>query len=142
MSAFIPMRGRKDSRDTVVWSDTPQPQEEATSFQRAGGGDLDDATIAHLISSQLWPAQTLVRLANGQQLVPRQFANQLAMQQQRLGGSRPTLLAVPYSREELGAETMVQTKPRRAFQPMRGKKSAGEAAQLFAWAPLDEETSL
>lgn len=124
MSAFMPMRGRKDGRDG--------PQ-----FEGAEGGELllagpyreadGDSSIMRLVSASL-AAEPALRWVGGPN--PRQFASQLAARHLQVG-PRFGLASAPapensespmiFGPSESGV--LMQAKPRRAFHPMRGKKS-------------------
>ena len=113
MSAFMPMRGRKDGRD-------------ASRRQPFGASQLELANLAAL-GRELEPSGELsvVRLTgrplfaelDGRPAVPRQFMEQLEqMALRRL----PTTGSGQPAGNPVGT---IETKYRRAFHPMRGKKS-------------------
>lgn len=111
MSAFVPMRGRKDGRDA-----TNELGPFRYRMQQSEGRGL----AAPFRESDLGAGElSLVRLAGpqafGRQVaVPRQFVDQLQLigaqlaRQQRAAGQ---------------AEPMIESKFRRAFHPMRGKRA-------------------
>lgn len=106
MSAFVPMRGRRDSAS-----------EQLPVFLANSGGDQDNelGSLRLLAGGQLggpevrWFAST-----------PRQFANQMAARHSeqliRAEDGAPAAGGVFYG------SPMMQAKLRRAFHPMRGKR--------------------
>lgn len=148
MSAFMPMRGRKDGRD-FLFQQRQQPQQQLTSFERADGSEMllagpyqeaeGDSSIMRLVGASAlnnepnWLAGTSA---------PRQFTNQLrhmlvngANNVGLEGGQQPLQRAFLPSSQVFGpmqsSGDLMQAKPRRAFHPMRGKKSSSMPVSSF-----------
>lgn len=115
LSAFMPMRGRKDGRDDFRSDQSLEP-EPLQAEPLLLGRDSDDASILRLIG----PPADLHWL--GGLAGPHQFASSLAAQQlaQQLEQVAPP---PPVAEGSPPARGLMQAKLRRAFQPMRGKKS-------------------
>lgn len=160
MSAFMPMRGRKDGRD-LVGSDSLrdyQPVRYAAAGQSAldltaltGGGLVESASARAQSAPNQQLAQlrefepsdvSLVRLFNGQAAMPPQFYNQV---QSRGATSGQSVVRTTsghtggQSTESVGANgnQIMQAKLRRAFHPMRGKK-----APHTVWTPTQLDDML
>lgn len=153
MSAFVPMRGRKDGRDDQVVATGQQRAQLAAINQLLAASVAAMGGLEQPMRELDGPDASLVRIVspNGQpswQLAPRQFASQFAIQHLLSGpqhGERPL--------EQTGAPNVdggqiMEAKLRRAFHPMRGKKSDSAVdsdtrelsyiSELFNVAPADD----
>lgn len=147
----MPMRGRKDGRDArnsagqSMFEGSTLPEGELSlsmPFRESDGGE---ASILRLLRASLaasGPDQGSGTIQWMGAPAPRQFANQLAMRHMLVSGpqSAPhqltsigSLEGTGYSFESSEPEALMQAKPRRAFHPMRGKKSEA----MFASPELD-----
>lgn len=154
-SAFMPMRGRKDGRDERPSSggeqallDGPASLDGELSaglpFREIDGGE---ASILRLVRASLaanGPDQATGSVQWMGAPAPRQFANQLAARHMLVSGAQPMVRQFSTATSPLevadgylygsGESTgLMQAKPRRAFHPMRGKKSE----LMFASPELD-----
>lgn len=150
MSAFMPMRGRKDGRDARLSSGAQSMLDGPSSLD--GGGeqfreiDGGEASILRLVRASLasgGPDQGAETIQWMGAPAPRQFANQLAARHMLVSGPQsmlhqfsatsPLEIADNYLIGSSESAGLMQAKPRRAFHPMRGKKSEA----IFASPGLD-----
>lgn len=150
MSAFMPMRGRKDGRDFLLQQQRQQQPQQLTTFERADGNEMllagpyqeaeGDSSIMRLVGASSlnnepnWLAGTPA---------PRQFTNQfrhmLVNGANSVGGGQNQQLQLQRAflpgSEIFGAMQssgdLMQAKLRRAFHPMRGKKSSSMPISSF-----------
>lgn len=109
MSAFVPMRGRKDGRDSMMGG-------EQLPLLLASGGDSDnEISVVRLLAA----SNGQVEPSGAHWSTPRQFANQMLARHMELGEESAV---APSSSGYLGGAPMMQAKLRRAFHPMRGKR--------------------
>lgn len=131
MSAFMPMRGRKDGRD-YRWQQQRQLEQPPTTDDASSGAgylplresDESDASILRLAM-----AAAAANQAYGGGATPRSFVDQMAarraaQQQQPIVSSGGEAVFEPGTNSLVldPAPAVMQAKLRRAFHPMRGKK--------------------
>lgn len=150
MSAFMPMRGRKDGRDQLaaananlqIYEDLLAP---FISSGSNNNGPLireneDDSSILHLIRAngngfedgRRSQAQLAISTP-----APRQFANQFAYRHNQLAGpimdqgslEQLAPMDPQEQQQQFQFEPFMQAKLRRAFHPMRGKRAEFAAYQ-------------
>lgn len=149
MSAFMPMRGRKDGRDLIGWDSLRDlqppgtrylaPMAAATNFgpsiQQQQPDSAGAATAGQLMSSSFGLGNqqlasiresdpndaTLVRLFNGHATMPRQFFNQMQL---RTGGVEETARQAPGSSGD-------QAGPARGAGQRSFEQSAGNGNQIM-----------
>lgn len=143
MSAFVPMRGRKDGRDEQLASETNNELPGYLVPLRESDGA--DASILRLVGTLPAPNG----LGAGQihwTGAPPQFANQFAAQHllaiaANMARNAPPRPLVGGEQEVGGGEpapsSIMEAKLRRAFHPMRGKKSA-DASSVGSMNRLQE----
>lgn len=125
MSAFMPMRGRKDGRDAMRDYESLDSGDNGLFKGLPSGylGENDgDSSIMRLVAAG--GEQGGMRFGASATPTPRQFANQFALRHLMTGGQRQSLTGA--DEQDVGyGETagLMQAKLRRAFHPMRGKKS-------------------
>lgn len=131
MSAFMPMRGRKDGRDVQQQLRRQQDQQQLATFGSADGGELllagpyqeaeGESSIVRLVGASL-NSEPNNWFATGTP-APRQFTNQLRHMLVSGGGGQRAFVPGSVVLGSMQSGDLMQAKPRRAFHPMRGKKS-------------------
>lgn len=145
------MRGRKDGRDarnsagqSTFEGSTPPEGELSVSmpFRESDGGEASILRLLRASMASGAPDQGSGIIQWMGAPAPRQFANQLALRHMLVSGPQSVshqltpigpLEVAGYSFESGEPEALMQAKPRRAFHPMRGKKSE----TMFASPELD-----
>lgn len=149
MSAFVPMRGRKDGRDSP-WA-VPDAAPSTIEWRSPGTGagylgapmrEAEQASELSLVRSAQLGEQAAApshHLQGRLLAIPRQFADQLELIGEQMARQRAA--AAASMAPGPAQEPAIEAKFRRAFHPMRGKKSEGLGVLGVPAADGDGEAS-